>query len=78
MGSISAISYFCHFHGPLSPLCIYYKQDIVQNDQQGEVTLHPASTISHSSILKRNREREREREMEKEREKGRAGESSKT
>ena len=61
MDSISATLYFCLFHGPLSPLCIYYKQDTVQNDQQGEVTLHPASSISYSSILKRNRERNGER-----------------
>ena len=72
MDSISATLYFCHLLGPLSPLCIYYKQDIVQNDQQGEVTLHPASAISHSSILKRNRETNGDRK------KGRARESSKT
>lgn len=66
MDSISATLYFCHLLGPLSPLCIYYKQDIVQNDQQGEVILHPASTISHSSILKRNRETNGDRKKERE------------
>lgn len=59
---------------PLSALCTYYKQDILQNNQQGEVTLHPAPIISHTPAFWK----ERETGVESGRQRGRAGERSKT
>lgn len=35
------------------------KQDFIQNDQQGEVTLHPAPTISHTPAMEKDRRRGR-------------------
>lgn len=45
---------------------MYYKQDILQNNQQGEVTLHPAPIISHTPAFWKERDRNGEWKTERE------------